>query len=298
MTGQILLIKPPAGWYDRQDVLPTAGSDVHITVITCVTIVTGMWLSPCQAAWISEIWLEPQDVLDDQFQPTTVPPLVEVSGLDPQKDADLILIDAKDSPTRYSKVKTIITLTAGSNIRAVTQDTFPDTYMTHVLNRGQVYQSLGPGETFSFTGSRALLLFDEPTGLAGFTGRLEDVEGLADPLDVVTLDWQGQARQHPLFTHRPIIDATLGPVIARPNIPEQSAPWPTTYHSGAVSPGARLHGSFGDYQVNPGDFNDVWSPAGPEPATATMLIVLWLSAWSRPGRQLGHAGGKRAGAGL
>ena len=67
---------------------------------------------------------------------------------------------------------------------------------------------------------------------------------------------------------------------------------------GTVSPERRMHGSFGDYQVHPGLYNEAWSPpATPEPATAIMLMVL-LSAWTGGDRRAGRAAGKRTGGGL
>ena len=243
-----------------------------------------------RAAWVSEVWLSAQPGRDIHDQIVQIPALIEVSGLAGIANPELVIIDAGDSLIRYGRVKQIFSLTGSANVRLVHEGLFPPTLGVSGQSATADILALADNETFDLAGSRAAVLFDQPTGLSVVGGNINSLNDL-DPVDVVTFGSPGQTRVHADFVDRPVIDVSDIAVVTRPNQPEGPDPWPNLFFTRTPSLNIVIPTINGNYQLNPARFNRRWQPL-PEPSAGLCLALFLLALSGRSQRRRPTRGGQ------
>ncbi len=222
--------------------------------------------APCRGAgWISEIWPQPTLVTaNDQL--LTLPPLIEVTALDPQVAAELVIIDARDSIFRYGLIKRRFTLSPGHRLRVLSEASIPLGAMGINTGIQDEFEVTPNGQTLDLTGSRAVLLT-----VGGSDSEIGTV------IDAVTIGPTDVTRPHADFPARGVLTPQAGQVITRPNIPTLLRPYDNLYLIAEPGPTGWITGDFGGYRMNPGLINVTWAPPPVTPEPASMAVLAWTA---------------------
>lgn len=230
----------------------------------------------CPAAWISEVQPTARQALNaSQTDQSTIPALVEVLGLAGVVEAELVIINAQDSPTRWGAIQQVVTIGAGQPARILTGGPWPtDIFPFGDPPPGDRVQMIGGG--LDLTGSRTLLLFDRVTGLIPLSGKINTPQAQAllagaQLLDVVTFgpNGSGSARA---YQGEAILSLDATKAAARPTLPA-GGPGPAFLVGTPDLNGDLLAGS-GFFALSPGLTNTVVTAASmPEPTTVAICLA-------------------------
>ena len=255
-------------------------------------VLVALLANPSLAGWISEIQPNPRHETNIARQITvTIPPLVELSGLDGLSRVDLVILDASTSQTRHGRIKQVIPIGSGPGVRVVTDGPwpFPDFVNTSDNHRNAAITVLDQDNHLELGGPKSVLLFDGPTGLVSNSGHINAFldQITAQLIDVVTYGPAGQTRP---FDQEQILTANSGDVITRPMMKEVD-PSQTIYYIGSPTmSGTLVVDNSPTFPLNPGLMNLAGSSLQiPEPHTAVLIVLaVCLRCLALPRRR--HAG--------
>lgn len=216
------------------------------------------------AAVISEVSTTSRSVFSSGGQTVTLPTYVEVSELQPLGAVDLIIIDARNSTTRYGQILHIITLGGSQDVRLASGGSWPANFSNPPAPAGTVTEN---PTALDLTGSRALLVIDRATTGLNVGSKLtrgSSVVGGGQVLDVVTI---GATASTWAWATESIISLDSATALARTSSSPEVAS-PDMLLTGVPDSFNQLPGYSPMYVLNPGFANHHWSPAAiPEPGT-------------------------------
>ena len=247
-------------------------------------LLVALLAQPSLAGWISEIQPTPR-VEHNLARQTTVtfPPLVELSGLDGLDWVDLVILDASTSQSRRGRILQVIPIGPGPNVRVATGGAWPfSDPVTAPTHNDAGFSILNENITLNLEGPKTLILFADSTDLIANSGHISQYFDQIDAeiLDIVTY---GPAGKAVAFDNERVIVADSSDVITRPMMTEAS-PLKGFYLVGEPTPNGMLSGTSPGFPLNPGLMN-LTSPtlSTPEPHTATLIALVWLSCICRMG---------------
>lgn len=245
-------------------------------------IALGVMMSPCAGwsdafgasadGWFSEVSLTSRWVTNNGVTGGVIPPMIEISGLSADQSVGLVAVNLNTRPVDRLVVLQVISVQPGAEVRLVTPSAWPAQVLPG--NPAPAGVITNTGTTFTSATQHAWLLFDTPVSLVTgvkITSQTHLLNGI-NLLDVLNL---GPASTTPYQTGQDVIDLNAeggGLVWARPN-DVNNAPSATTL-IGPPNSFNQITGINPTYQLNPGQYNLVWTPqAVPEPGSALVLGI-------------------------
>jgi len=222
--------------------------------------------------WFSEVSLTSRWVTNNGVTGGVIPPMIEISGLSADQSVGLVFVNLNTRPVDRLVVLQVISVQPGAEVRLVTSSAWP----AQVLPGNPAPSGVitNTGTPFTSAARQALLLFDTPVSLVTgvkITSQTHLLNGVK-LLDVLNL---GPASTTPYETGQDVIDLNAqggGLVWARPNDVNNA---PTAVDLvGSPNSLNQITGINPAYQLNPGQYNLVWTPQEvPEPGSALALGI-------------------------
>lgn len=233
-----------------------------------------------QAAVFSEIFIE--------GGPYDQPDAVEIAGLTPGSEMQLVVV--KDDPFWGERIVNLVNFQSpASGLVLLTENPWPDDLYAHRVGQRDemvlaTLDTVGIDNGWTFTAQHRLVLLNDP--VFDHTGGSLDQNNMAKNGYLVDAIALGELNS----THAALATAsaslTAGQSFSRPL--DEYLAWGANWLTGSAASTGLLDGASG-YYLTPGDENDIWINATPEPTTTWLLAMSWLGllSWRR---RLSHTG--------